>query len=155
MYDIHRKAASEGRKPRIYMNPSVRVAYDEEWFVWHNYVLQVPYIKGWVNFWSRGVGLWFVDWIWEIFRKVRPLVRSCRRLTGGAARSMQLGWVADRGRLPFLAVGAGGPGVGCQQGDLLTRCNVGDVHPNYSVCWRWYMMLAYSRLRCYCCSRPS
>ncbi|WVQ93720.1 hypothetical protein IAU59_000797 [Kwoniella sp. CBS 9459] len=86
-YDLHRLSASipssssellrqpgsafETRSPRIYMNPSVKVAYEQNWYRWHNVILRIPVIKWWLKHWSRGYPLMFVDWIWEHFGRRR------------------------------------------------------------------------------------
>lgn len=44
-YDIHRLYPD--RRPRIIMNPSVRVAYKKRWWLWRNVVLQMPVVKWW------------------------------------------------------------------------------------------------------------
>ncbi|WWC58320.1 uncharacterized protein I303_100860 [Kwoniella dejecticola CBS 10117] len=64
-YDLHRLYDSVERPPRIYMNPTVKLAYEKNWFVWHNKVLRVPVIQWWLENWSRGYPFYFVDWIWE------------------------------------------------------------------------------------------
>ncbi|WWC66738.1 uncharacterized protein I206_100643 [Kwoniella pini CBS 10737] len=64
-YDLHRLYDSVERPPRIYMNPTVKLAYEKKWFVWHNKVLRVPVIQWWLENWSRGYPFYFVDWIWE------------------------------------------------------------------------------------------
>ncbi|KAJ9092210.1 hypothetical protein QFC21_006956 [Naganishia friedmannii] len=68
-YDLHRLYPTAERKPRILLNPRVRVAYEKRWWVWHNVVLEIPVIKFWLNNWSRGYPLAFVDWIWESARR--------------------------------------------------------------------------------------
>ncbi|OCF36210.1 hypothetical protein I316_02083 [Kwoniella heveanensis BCC8398] len=88
-YDLHRLSASslstthsnlsisqpgsgiETNSPRIYMNPSVKVAYEQNWYRWHNVILRIPVIKWWLRHWSRGYPLMFVDWIWEHFGRRR------------------------------------------------------------------------------------
>ncbi|WVF66089.1 hypothetical protein IAT40_000828 [Kwoniella sp. CBS 6097] len=87
-YDLHRLSASsspstsssdlqqpgsafETKAPRIYMNPTVKVAYEQNWYRWHNVILRIPVIKWWLKHWSRGYPLMFVDWIWEHFGRRR------------------------------------------------------------------------------------
>ena len=31
------------------MNPTVRVAYEDNWWKWHNVILRIPVIKFWVG----------------------------------------------------------------------------------------------------------
>ncbi|WVQ62475.1 uncharacterized protein L199_000615 [Kwoniella botswanensis] len=64
-YDLHRLYDTVDRPPRIYMNPAVKLAYERNWFVWHNTVLRIPVIQWWLENWSRGYPFYFVDWIWE------------------------------------------------------------------------------------------
>jgi len=48
-YDLHRLYPTRERPPRIYMNPSVKVAYQENWYRWHNHVLRIPIVKWWLG----------------------------------------------------------------------------------------------------------
>jgi hypothetical protein len=48
-YDLHRLYNDPARPPRIYMNPSVQVAYDDSWFRWHHTILRWPVIRIWVG----------------------------------------------------------------------------------------------------------
>ncbi|WWC86000.1 uncharacterized protein L201_000871 [Kwoniella dendrophila CBS 6074] len=64
-YDLHRLYDTVERPPMIYMNPNVKLAYEKNWFVWHNKVLRIPVIQWWLENWSRGYPFYFVDWIWE------------------------------------------------------------------------------------------
>ena len=48
-YDLHRYYNTPDRPPRIYMNPSVKVAYDQEWYKWQNFVLQIGVVRWWVG----------------------------------------------------------------------------------------------------------
>lgn len=49
-YDLHRLYAAEGqRRPRILMNPRVKVAYELRWWYWHNVVLENPVVKFWLG----------------------------------------------------------------------------------------------------------
>ncbi|WRT63900.1 uncharacterized protein IL334_000826 [Kwoniella shivajii] len=64
-YDLHRLYDTVDRPPRIYMNPTVMLAYEKNWYFWHNTVLRIPVIKWWLENWSRGYPFMFVDWIWE------------------------------------------------------------------------------------------
>ncbi|WVR03663.1 hypothetical protein IAU60_000658 [Kwoniella sp. DSM 27419] len=68
-YDLHRIHAETG--PKIYMNPTVKVTYEQNWYRWHNVVLRVPMINWWLTHWSRGIPLKFVDWLWEHFGRRR------------------------------------------------------------------------------------
>ncbi|WWC85998.1 uncharacterized protein L201_000869 [Kwoniella dendrophila CBS 6074] len=68
-YDLHRYHSD--RQAKIYMNPNVKVAYDQNWFKWHNDILEIPVIHWWLTHWSRGYPLLFVDWIWEYFGRKR------------------------------------------------------------------------------------
>ncbi|WVW82016.1 hypothetical protein I302_104021 [Kwoniella bestiolae CBS 10118] len=64
-YDLHRLYDTVDRPPRIYMNPTVKLAYEKNWYVWHNSVLRIPVVQWWLENWSRGYPFYFVDWIWE------------------------------------------------------------------------------------------
>nr|XP_019048948.1 hypothetical protein I302_02728 [Kwoniella bestiolae CBS 10118]OCF27878.1 hypothetical protein I302_02728 [Kwoniella bestiolae CBS 10118] len=46
-YDLHRYYPD--RPVKIYMNPEVKVAYERNWFNWHNVVLEIPIIKWWLS----------------------------------------------------------------------------------------------------------
>lgn len=47
-YDLHRfYKATQGRRARIWMNPAVKVAYEDKWFHWNNSVLRLPIIRWW------------------------------------------------------------------------------------------------------------
>ncbi|KAK4683508.1 alpha-1,3-mannosyltransferase, partial [Tremellales sp. Uapishka_1] len=48
-YDLHRIHSTPDRPPRIYMNPSVKVAYQANWFRWHTKILRIPVIKWWLG----------------------------------------------------------------------------------------------------------
>lgn len=48
-YDLHRLYHTPQRPPRIYMNPSVKVAYSPNWFKWHNTVLRIGVVRWWVG----------------------------------------------------------------------------------------------------------
>ena len=57
-YDLHRYyrsldeasgAAGPPKRPKIYMNPAVKVAYEKRWWVWHNVVLRMPIVKWWLG----------------------------------------------------------------------------------------------------------
>lgn len=82
-YDLHRVYNKPERRPRILINPTVKVAYLPHWFRWHNTVLRIPAVKWWngesaklanlavlyahvgSEVWSRGLPLRLVDWMWE------------------------------------------------------------------------------------------
>lgn len=53
------------------MNPQVQVAYDANWYVWHNTILRTPVVEFWVRLWSRGVPLKLIDWMLERFTRKR------------------------------------------------------------------------------------
>jgi hypothetical protein len=48
-YDLHRLYAEIEGRPRILINPSVQVAYEEKWFYWNNVILRRPIIKWWTS----------------------------------------------------------------------------------------------------------
>lgn len=48
-YDLHRLYNDPARPPRIYMNPTVQVAYEDSWYRWHHTILRRPVIKFWVG----------------------------------------------------------------------------------------------------------
>lgn len=81
-YDLHRLAAAEGRRPRIWMNPTVTVAYEADVHRWINVILRWPLIKWWrgecacsvhllllisltspfvADIWSHGLGFMLTD----------------------------------------------------------------------------------------------
>lgn len=41
------------RRPRIYMNPTVQVAYEAKWFRWHTQILHIPIIRWWLGEFPR------------------------------------------------------------------------------------------------------
>ncbi|CAD6571957.1 MAG: hypothetical protein CYPHOPRED_004671 [Cyphobasidiales sp. Tagirdzhanova-0007] len=94
-YDLHRLYRLQ-RRPRIYMNPTVQVAYEANWYRWHTTVLRVPVVRLWLDFWSRGPPLLLVDWIFEAFGRRRDyctwagfnIPERCPPLPGPAER----GW---------------------------------------------------------------
>lgn len=45
-YDIHRRLRGQ-RRPRIYMNPTVKVAYELRWYRWNTIILQMPLVRLW------------------------------------------------------------------------------------------------------------
>jgi hypothetical protein len=49
-YDLHRyyRATEAERRPRILMNPAVRVAYEQRWYHWNNVILRRPFIRWWL-----------------------------------------------------------------------------------------------------------
>ena len=47
-YDLHRLYGAQ-RRPKIYMNPTVQVAYDANWYRWHTTVLRIPVVKCWLG----------------------------------------------------------------------------------------------------------
>ncbi|WWD22595.1 hypothetical protein CI109_107088 [Kwoniella shandongensis] len=96
-YDLHRLYHSESRPPRIIMNPSVRVAYQENWFRWHNGVLRMPIIRWWLNLWSRGVPLVFVNWLWEAGSTRRDHCTWSALQIGAPARCPKLPEARQRG----------------------------------------------------------
>lgn len=95
LYSSNRTGGSTGpRRPRIYMNPTVKVAYEWNWWKWNNVVLEIPILKLWNRYWSRGFPLVFVDWIWEYFTRRRDyctwagfaLPKRCPALEGAVER---------------------------------------------------------------------
>jgi hypothetical protein len=48
-YDLHRRFPTHQRPPRIYMNPKVKVAYDENWWRWQTRVLRQPVVRWWLG----------------------------------------------------------------------------------------------------------
>jgi hypothetical protein len=48
-YDLHRRYRETGGRPRILMNPAVRVAYEKTWYRWNNIVLRRPIIRWWLG----------------------------------------------------------------------------------------------------------
>jgi hypothetical protein len=50
---LYKGKNAEGR-PRILMNPAVRLAYEKTWYHWNNTVLRRPVIRWWVSKSSLG-----------------------------------------------------------------------------------------------------
>lgn len=94
-YDLHRLYDSPQRPPRIYMNPTVKVAYSPNWFIWQNVILRVGFVRWWLEHWSRGFPLLLVDWIWEYASRRRDyctwaglnIPETCPPLPGPADRN--------------------------------------------------------------------
>ena len=53
-YDLHRLYHEQDRRPRILINPQVRVAYEKTWYHWNNVFLRRPVIRWWLGECSRG-----------------------------------------------------------------------------------------------------
>lgn len=71
-YDLHRLYPA-GRPPKIWMNPSVKTAYEDRWYRWNNYVLRIPMVQWWVRNWSHGLPFDAIDWLWEALSRHRDL----------------------------------------------------------------------------------
>lgn len=52
--DLHRLYHEQDRRPRILINPQVRVAYEKTWYHWNNVFLRRPIIRWWLGEYSRG-----------------------------------------------------------------------------------------------------
>nr|XP_018266885.1 uncharacterized protein I303_00865 [Kwoniella dejecticola CBS 10117]OBR89043.1 hypothetical protein I303_00865 [Kwoniella dejecticola CBS 10117] len=50
-YDLHRY--HHQRPVKIYMNPKIKVAYEQNWFKWHTVILRVPIINWWLEMDSK------------------------------------------------------------------------------------------------------
>lgn len=72
-YDLHRLYEAGSGGPKIWMNPDVRTAYEEQWWRWNEYVLRVPMIQWWVRNWSHGLPFDAVNWIWEYLARHRDI----------------------------------------------------------------------------------
>lgn len=48
-YDLHRLYHEQDRRPRILINPQVRVAYEKTWYHWNNVFLRRPIIRWWLG----------------------------------------------------------------------------------------------------------
>lgn len=90
-YDLHRLYADVEGRPKIYMNPAVKVAYEKTWFHWNNVVLRRPVVQWWrsestftsssssryrwtdcpIGIWSHRIGYWLFDWPFEHFGRRR------------------------------------------------------------------------------------
>lgn len=46
-YDLHRMYKDVKGRPRIWMNPLVKVAYNQNQYDWNNVVLRLPIAKWW------------------------------------------------------------------------------------------------------------
>ncbi|WWC66739.1 uncharacterized protein I206_100644 [Kwoniella pini CBS 10737] len=69
-YDLHRYHYN--RPVKIYMNPKVKVAYEQNWYKWNNFILRIPIINWWLVNWSRGYPLMM------IVHKIRESKRNSR-----------------------------------------------------------------------------
>ena len=71
-YDLHRLYRLQ-RRPRIYMNPTVQVAYEANWYRWHTTVLRVPVVR-----------LWLGELQWMAEKAARHAARTerCLHITG-------------------------------------------------------------------------
>lgn len=72
-YDLHRLYEAGSGGPKIWMNPSVKTAYEDKWYRWNNVVLRVPVVQWWLRNWSHGPLLETVDWIFEKLSRHRDL----------------------------------------------------------------------------------
>lgn len=48
-YDLHRYYNNTVGRPRIVMNPRVKVAYEHNWYHWNNVFLRRPVIRWWLR----------------------------------------------------------------------------------------------------------
>ena len=98
-YDLHRYYNTTSGRPRILMNPRVKVAYEKNWFHWNVVLLRRPMIQWWL----RELSIYVTDLrdmeSWDWFLAIRLAIRAFRT----AERLLHLGRVQASDSLPAAA----------------------------------------------------
>ncbi len=76
-YDLHRLYNDPQRPPRIYMNPTVKVAYLPKWYRWQNTVLRIGVVKWYVGKSSFGSKAREVGLTLSLIGMIRTLESRC------------------------------------------------------------------------------